>query len=784
MADIAFGVVGGIIGSFFGNWQLGFSLGTALGGLLFPPSAGEVEVGKSDVRIQSSSYGTPIALVYGTDRTTGTIVWGTDPREVVSTSGGGKGKPKIRNYKYFVTFAVQVCEGPIQKINRIWANSKVIYESPNETGYVRANPVENHGDDAKWAKFLNIDDVRIYLGDDDQPIDPAIEAVMGTSNTPAYRNRVLVVFEDFPMTPFGNSLPNLEFEIQTEAGTSVISLRDMLDDIAERCKIPSTKRDFSALASIDVDGCTINSRTEAKNIFESAQKAYFFDLVEYDSKLRALLCSAQSEQSFDEAILGADVDVARGQQFELTRIQEVDIPKQVNVTYKTAALDFQFFAQNAIRVDGSLDEPETLQLPFVLGEVAAKKIAIVSLHLKDIRRTAYVLYYPLCGLKYSPGDVITPTLEGIGPTRLKIMENYLDFFGTIQSLAVEEDLRIYTQAADPTTVDYPNQGVDGTGDAYFRIGDTGPVLDEYSDYPTLLYAGAGDGTPWPGADVKVTGKIRSSAGNWVTTTAELAVKAVIGTVVAPLPDIPEEDTTDYYNLIQSVDIYVDLITGTSLSSATYSELMQGANLALWGKELIQFMTATSLGGPSWKLSGILRARRSTQWALDHVVDEQFVLIDEDSIRAFKAYKNEWNIEREHVMYEENANYTIEIPESINHTMEANSAKALPPVHIEVSRDGSNNATIDWVRQDRHGFDWLDGEDAPMSESELGFEVEIWDSGYATLKRTIAVSTETASYSAAEQTTDFGSAQSTIYTRIYQIQPNKPWARGHAAQAQG
>lgn len=777
MADIAFGVVGGVVGSFFGNWQLGFSLGMTLGGLLFPPDAGEIENGKSDIRIQTSSYGTAIPLVYGTDRMAGCIVWGSDPREVVQTTGGGKGKPKVKNYKYFVSLAIVVCEGPVYKINRIWANSQVIYENKTGTGYVEASPVVQHGTGAKWAKYLNPDDVRIYLGTSSQPKDPVIEAAMGSSNTPAYRNRALVVLEDFPMAPFGNSIPNFEFEVQTSSGT--VTLSAMLGDICDRCKIGAPQRDLSGLNAVIVDGCTINSRTEAKNIIEAAQKTYHFDMVEVDGLIQGMLCSSHNDETpFDQEMLGAGIGSPKSSQYDLSRGQETDVPRQVNVTYKSEALDYQAFTQVATRTNGALDEPETLQLPFVLTEVAAKKVALTTVHLRDIRRNAYMLHYPLRGLKYAPGDVVRPNLAGIGFTTLKIMENYLDFFGTIQSLAVEEDLRVYSQTADPTTIDYPESGVDDGGTPYIRIGDTGAVLDVYSDYPTVLYAGAGGGTPWPGADVRVTGKIRNAAGNWVSTTAELAVKAAIGQVVAPLP------AWDPANVLQDVDMYVELFTG-SLSSATLAELMEGANLAVWGDELVQWLTAADQGGGLWKLSGLLRGRRATEWAgPGHALDEQFFVVDDSTVRAFSAHTNEHGVTRSHVMYEDNVNYANQTPESINLLMRSNSAKALAPVHISVTRDGGGDATIDWVRRDRKGHDWLDGFDVPMSEVALGFEVEVWDSAYSTLKRTIVVSAETAAYSAADQTTDFGAPQSTVYLRIYQTQPDKPWSRGHAAEAQG
>ena len=43
----------------------------------------------NDRKLQSSTYGNAIPIVYGTYRLAGTVVWGTDLEEVATSSGGG-----------------------------------------------------------------------------------------------------------------------------------------------------------------------------------------------------------------------------------------------------------------------------------------------------------------------------------------------------------------------------------------------------------------------------------------------------------------------------------------------------------------------------------------------------------------------------------------------------------------------------------------------------------------------------------------------------------------------
>jgi hypothetical protein len=101
-----------------------------------------------------------------------------------------------------------------------------------------------------------------------------------------------------------------------------------------------------------------------------------------------------------------------------------------------------------------------------------------------------------------------------------------------------------------------------------------------------------------------------------------------------------------------------------------------------------------------------------------------------------------------------------------------------PVHISGERDGSDNLTISWIRRSRIDSEWRDGVGIPLGEESEAYQVDILDSD--DVVRTIEVTSPTASYSAADQTTDFGSAQSSIDVKIYQM--SAVVGRGYAAEA--
>jgi hypothetical protein len=205
MATLVLGAVGSAIGGAVGGSILGVSAAT-IGGVigstigtvvdswivssLTPPQ--RIEGQRLDsLRITSSTEGAVIPRLYGRMRIGGNVIWATDFREEISTTRqGGKGggrRVETSEYLYTASFAVALCEGPITGIGRIWADGK---------------PMDMTGVTWRW-----------YPGNESQTADPFIAAKMGAANTPAYRGTAYVVFEELPLSTFGNRLPQLSFEV-------------------------------------------------------------------------------------------------------------------------------------------------------------------------------------------------------------------------------------------------------------------------------------------------------------------------------------------------------------------------------------------------------------------------------------------------------------------------------------------------------------------------------------------------------------------------------------------
>ena len=176
------------------------AVGSFIDNRLFGPSMGNSrqEGPRLDsLQVQASTEGAAIPEIAGRVRIAGQIIWATKFKEVATTTtqrsgggkggGGGGGSVTSTTYSYFANFAVGLCEGPIDRIGRIWADGK--------------------------ALSLAGITMRVYRGTTSQSPDPLIEGVEGTGNAPAYRGTAYVVFDNLALEKFGNRLPQLTFEV-------------------------------------------------------------------------------------------------------------------------------------------------------------------------------------------------------------------------------------------------------------------------------------------------------------------------------------------------------------------------------------------------------------------------------------------------------------------------------------------------------------------------------------------------------------------------------------------
>ena len=265
------------------------------------------------------------------------------------------------------------------------------------------------------------------------------------------------------------------------------------------------------------------------------------------------------------------------------------------------------------------------------------------------------------------------------------------------------------------------------------------------------------GSAWNGAQAY---KSSDGGATWGSFGSGFLNDATIGSATTVLASF----TQNVFDEKNSVT--VTLING-DLSSDTELNVLNGANVALLGNEIIQFKTATLIAANTYTLTGLLRGRKGTEWAT-HAVGERFVLLSPTSTYIMTGASSEYDLQRHYRGV--TLGGFLDDAETIAFTNTAVAQIPLSPVQLGGGRNAAGDITLKWTRRTRIGGGWNSFSDVPLGESSELYVVEIYsNSGYGTVKRTITgLTTPTASYTAAQQTTDFGSAQATVYWKVYQV----------------
>ncbi|WP_292044441.1 MULTISPECIES: glycoside hydrolase/phage tail family protein [unclassified Brevundimonas] len=254
MAQVVLSAVGQQVGGGIGR-VIGATIGRAIDNRVIGSLGPARQIGPriETLKVQGTAEGSPMACVFGRARVTGQVIWAARFLEGRTKGRAGKGGPKTVDYTYSLSFAVALCEGQIDGIGRVWADGRPM----DMTGVV----------------------MRVHRGGEEQTPDPLIEAVEG--NAPAYRGAAYVVFEDLPLGPFGDRVPQLSFEVFRRPRGGAPRLEDLLEGV---CLIPGAGE--FALATEAVlrrEGLT---RTTAENMHNGEGRA---DLLASLDQLQAQL---------------------------------------------------------------------------------------------------------------------------------------------------------------------------------------------------------------------------------------------------------------------------------------------------------------------------------------------------------------------------------------------------------------------------------------------------------------------------------------------------------------
>jgi hypothetical protein len=512
-----------------------------------------------------------------------------------------------------------------------------------------------------------------------------------------------------------------------------------------------------------VHGYRIGNPGTLRSAISPLQASWPFDVVQRGYKIKFKGRLSPSVGVIDVGDLDArGAGEAPGVAVTLSREMDSQLPRRVSIQFLDLYRNQDLGEQYAERLNTPATNVYAHQLPIVLSAAEAAGKAEVLLYLAWLERfnVAFSLPVAIYGA-LEPGDVIDlPTDEGTLSLRVTAINYTSD--ARLEVRAKYNFAPVYTPAA---------LGADGASLPVNTIVPAGPVAYELLDIPQVHDAQAGP------AFVAAMG---GTLDGWQGGALMQSVDA--GASWASLQDFAPPGATLGYasNSIGAVDsrlldkgsqLAITLING-ELFDVTQAAMLAGANYFAYGQggrwEIIAAQLCTLQGGNDYILSDLLRGRFGTEWAMGlHVAGDTLVLLDTDEVAAIAVSSSSIGLQRLYRGITVGRDISTDVDRAF--TYQAVNVRPLSPIELTGHREASGNWALRWVRRTRGVAEMRDYVDADLGETSEAYQVDIFaDGSYAARKRTLSVATSAAAYSNAEQVSDFGSAQATLYLKVYQM----------------
>ena len=544
------------------------------------------------------------------------------------------------------------------------------------------------------------------------------------------------------------------------AGDTIPLSEIVHDECLKSNFLGSSDIDVTELTDI-VRGYRVSELAAIRGGIDPLRTAWPFDAIQSGYQIYFKRRGSASVATIDSSLLDAR---AAGSQdgIVISQSREMDsiLPRKVLITYFDVVREYDINEQYVERINTDAVHESIIDLPIVLNADEAAQKAEVLMYLYWMERNDLLFKLPPTYSQLEPGDIITITGDNADyEARLTGIDYTAD--GRLECKAKYNKAVIYTAVAEGEEGQSTGVTLTLSGPSTYELLDI-PLIQDVYDKPGFPIAMTGYLSGWPGG---VIYRSTDEGQSWTDVQGFESPGSTIGYATNSL------STHGGTVLDKSSRLTVVLYQG-SISSVTEQQMFQGQNWFAYGRdgsyEIIACQNADLQSDDSYILSDFLRGQMGTEWATGlHAANDKIIHLNSDELAFLTVDSGDIGVSYLYRGITLGKAIDSDIDRAFSY--DAVNLECLSPCHATGSRHPTSNAwTITWVRRSRYAG-WRNLVDTPLGEDSESYEIDIYsNSSFTTIKRTLTSTSETVQYTSAQQVTDFGSNQSTIYVKIYQL----------------
>lgn len=504
-----------------------------------------------------------------------------------------------------------------------------------------------------------------------------------------------------------------------------------------------------------VRGYEIDRVGKVRTQLETLMEAYLFDAFESEGKIKFLLRSGtRTSQVSDDDLVVTDGDPVG---VNLTRGQETELPSSVKVTFIDEFNDYNSGSVDGKTARGYSQNVQEIELPMLLTTDYCRSLADGLVQQRWIERQSGELRLPPSLTKFDPGDAVSFPVGSHSIT------------GRFTVMSFGEAREIEYSAFDPGIFSLPlspdDDRLPGLANLYGGVDVVFLDLPLFTGEEELPWSPrfVANAEPWPGG-VSLYKQLADTTYEFVNAQE---TRNAIGELASPLQAGPvgrwDRGTVLHiafdYGALSSVTEAVAL--NSALAIGVY-------NAAVNQWEVIQFTTAAVQPDGTYYVTNLLRGQLGTEAAItgtDVPTGSTVVLLEPEALATVVLTDEQSNNEIQYLFGPSRYPNTDDTYQTTTHQGTRAGLRAYAPTDPQLASAGGD-LVVTWKRRTRFNGDNWDVSEPPLNEETERYRLRIYDG--AAVVREVETTSPTYTYSAADQTSDFGSGQSSLKVDVAQF----------------